>query len=359
MSERKLNSRSGLTLVEIVLAMAVFAFVSLTAYQLMNIIQKDTLRTREAIDANLESLVSQRLLTADIIASSPSFNTVKLVDDNGRNFFDYLSDGNCDDALLCPRVLSLSPPGHGGVQQIVFMISAGDLTPALIYPPVGAYQASAALTLDSAGPLTFQGVNYNDILSTKIISKTRYPKFWDVNETPRLLYFYSSTAVRPSSGTVNLSIPARASIYLGVLTYTMKPNLSNVVMTAAPLSAYVDVSHPSQAGILMTDTVDIWGINGFDRFLRTLPPVGGVGATAFFRPARMVRYSFVTEESAGKTTYALYRDEWSPKTNAWEKPLMMGRDFYGIVFKRKSISSPVIDTFVAEKKVEFEKARKP
>jgi type II secretory pathway pseudopilin PulG len=358
MNARKLNSQSGLTLVEIVLAMAVFAFVSITAYQLMNIVQKDTLRTREAIDANLESLVSQRLLTSDIIASSPSFNCVKLPDDNGRNFFDYLSDGNCTDPTLCPRILSLSPPGRGGVQQVVFMTSAGDLSPALIYAPHFAYNVQKAVTLDAPGILTYVGVNRDKNLE-KIIDPLNYPKFWDPKENPRLLFFYSSTAVRPSSGTVNLSIPARSSVYLGVLNYTMKPVLSNVLMTAAPLSAYVDVSHPSQAGLTMTDTVDIWGTNGFDRFLRTLPPVGGVGATAFFRPARMIRYSFVTETGSSKTTYALYRDEWNPKTNAFEKPLMMGREFYGIVFKRKTISSPVIDTYVTEKKLDYDAARKP
>lgn len=358
MNARKLNSRSGLTLVEIVLAMAVFGFVSLTAYQLMNIVQKEATNTRGAIDANLESLVSQRLLTADIISSSPSFNTVKLIDDNGRNFFDFLADGICDDTTLCPRVLSLSPAGRGGVQQIVFMTSASDLSPALIYIPYAAYDVQKAVTLDAPGILTYKGINHLKNFE-KIVDPARYPKFWDSKEIPRLLFFYSSTAVRPSSGTVNLSIPARASIYLGVLTYTKQPLLSNIKMTAAPLSAYVDVSHPSQAGISMTDSVDAWGTDGFDRFLRTLPPVGGLGATAFFRPARMIRYSFVTDTSGAKPSHSLYRDEWNPKTNAWEKPLMMGRDFYGIVFKRKSISSPVIDTFVTEKKVEFDKARKP
>ncbi len=358
MNVRKQTSKSGLTLVEIVLAMTVFGFVSITAYQLMNIVQKDTLRTRDAIDAKLESLVSMRLLNADIIASSPSYNLVKLADDEGRNFFDYLADGNCEDANLCPRVLSLAPPGRGGVQQIVFMTSAAEISPSMIYPPPAAYDVQKAVALDAPGLLTYKGINHLKRLE-KIIDPLIYPEFWNSEETPRLLYFYSSTALRPSGGVVNLSIPARSSVYLGVLSYTKKPILSDVAIAAAPLSAYVDVSHPSQSGITMTDTVDSWGVNGFDRFLRTLPPVGGLGATAFFRPVRMLRYSFIAETSTAETTYSLYRDEWNPKTKAWGKPSMMGREIYGIVFKRKTISSPIIDTFIAENKTVYDNARKP
>jgi prepilin-type N-terminal cleavage/methylation domain-containing protein len=351
------HRNAGFTLLELAVAMVVFSVVMYGGFQLFQSVTKETSKAQKAIETNLGGLVAERVVRNDIVDAGASLNNLKLLDNNTKSFFDFRPDWPC--AADCSRVLSISNRAADKKEFMILAHDEGLLSPQM-YPPVAAYQATPNATLDVAGTLTFKGINYNDSLK-KIIKPADYPSFWSASKTPRLLLFYSPVPSRPIiAGVVNMATPPRSTMYLGKLEYNMSGvNPTNVKITATNMSGNVNNEHPMRPGVWMNDTSDAFGKDGFDRFLRTLPPVGGVGAVALFRPVRMVRYVMKVGPPP-KSPNELWRYDWDTATNAWTtKPSLVGSDIFGVVLNRRSISSPIIDYVVARDEAAYKRALKP
>jgi hypothetical protein len=135
-----------------------------------------------------------------------------------------------------------------------------------------------------------------------------------------------------------------------------KPTQVNI--TAQNPENRLNLTHPKNTKLVMTDIRDANGTNGFDRFLRTLPPVGGVDAIAFFRPIKLLKFYLEEVEEKGKPIGKLWREEWDPETRKWmsSKRLMVSSGLYGVVLKRRTISSPVVELVIARNEVQFTRA---
>jgi hypothetical protein len=265
-----------------------------------------------------------------------------------------------------------------------YMLIIDDVISAQTYHPPQAYKITKPVNpnLDTPATIVYQGINYQDYL-LKILpfNSDRTRAFWDSSIKGRLIQFYSMVALRPTSqtGEVDYSVPSRSLSYVGYLRFNhtgdwevkagaggidqmsisgSKPTGINI--TAQNPENLLNLSHPKKPNLVMTDISDASGTNGFDRFLRTLPPVGGVDAIAFFRPIKLLKFYLEEVKEKGKPIGKLWREEWDPETKTWmsSQRLMVSSGLYGVVLKRRTVSSPVVELVIARNEGQFTRAQR-
>ncbi len=351
----------GFTLVELAVALVVFGVVMMASYQLFIQVNDQTIKSQRAVEANLGALVAERLVRKDLMDASASLNNVIAEDDSGKAFYDYRPDWPCK--TDCERTLSLT--AGGAKDSVAILANQSELLSPQMYPPVAAYETVANNNLQLAGTLVFKGVNYMDRLVNITDTDPRPTHFglsplWAPDKRPRLLHFYSPVPGRPPAALgvpVNMDVSPRNTMYLGKLTYNIASNKPvSVAMVSTNLDGTINNNHPLRPGMNMNDGIDPFSIatDGFDRFLRTLPPVGGVGAVALFRPVKLIRYRMIKNGSKGE----LWRFEWDIANNKWaDTGTLMSAEVFGLILRRRSISSPIIDYVVAKDEAAFNRAK--
>jgi prepilin-type N-terminal cleavage/methylation domain-containing protein len=374
------RNNDAFTLVEILVALLIFGIIYYSASVFMGTFKKQSVATQDAIEQALDISIGDRLIRQNIVDLAPSFNLLTLKDDHLKNFYDLFTDVTCTQD--CERIFSMRPKPRP--DKAFYMLIIDDVISAQTYHPPQAYKITKPVNpnLDTPATIVYQGINYQDYL-LKILpfNSDRTRAFWDSSIKGRLIQFYSMVALRPTSpaGEVDYSVPSRSLSYVGYLRFNhtgdwevkagaggidqmsisgSKPTGINI--TAQNPENLLNLSHPKKPNLVMTDISDASGTNGFDRFLRTLPPVGGVDAIAFFRPIKLLKFYLEEVKEKGKPIGKLWREEWDPETKTWmsSQRLMVSSGLYGVVLKRRTISSPVVELVIARNEGQFTRAQR-
>lgn len=379
-SPKHRQNNAGFTLVELVIAMLLFGIISYGAYVFMGTFRKQSVDTLDAIEQALDISIGDRLLRQNLVDLAPSFNLLTLDDDYSKNFYDLNSDVAC--TVDCERIFSMRPTGT--LNKPFYMLMLDNVIATQTFHPPQAYQITKPNNpnLNTTATIVYKGINYQDYL-LKILpfNSERTRAFWDSTIKGRLVQFYSMVTLRPTSaaGVVDFTVPSRSLSYVGYLSFNHtgdwevnagaggidKMTISGSKPTQVKIVAQnpenrLNLTHPKNPALVMTDTNNASGTDGFDRFLRTLPPVGGVEALAFFRPIKFLKFYFTEVVEEGKPVGKLWREEWDPETKTWmsSKKLMVASGPYGIVLKRRDISSPVVEVVIARNQGQFTRAQR-
>ena len=343
-------SKKGFSIVEVMIAGVIMSIVFFAATQFFGTYSKVTRDTSLSIDSDLDSLILERMVRKTIVSSAPSLNTIEFDDDSGNNFFDYLPDYKC--LIDCKRQIRLSATSTN--KLFPFLSPYNGSGGHKLYAPQFAYRIGTANTLTVAGTLSWAGVNGNNSGDGAEYLEKLYGKYnadsqkvaeYDslVGLGNVLVLFQSLVALRNMGApSTTMNTPPRKSIYLGNL------NTETFNIVAVNPDNLFDLSHPQDSSIFMNDTADASGTNGLDKFLRTLPPVGGVNALAAFKNVKLSRYKFIP--GATKEKNAIVLENWDPQTNAWgSNAFQAGTNLYAIDIIRRNISTPVMEIIIHDK----------
>ena len=347
------KSLHGFTLIEMMLAVGLMSFISFAAFSYFKSFNQQVFTADSRMSSDLEALVLDRVIRNEIIKVEPSFNFLTILDDNGPNFYDFVPDQVC--TSNCSRLIRLSPDSR--IKSFPMLNSHRDAGLTRLYTPTFAYDVSGDNDLTTAATLTYQGVNGgssggNERYLEKLLGRghpdpSKQATYNSVKsmEYP-LLMFTSLVEMRNIPGGDTLDDPPRRSTYLGML------DTSNFSMSATNPQNLFQAIHPMDSTVIMDDVAvgdqssPAYGVDGFDRFLRTLPPVGGVGAIAYLKFVRLSRITFEPGPDGEKEENRVFLQSWQtdPQSSDWESPgFQAGSNLYAIDFIRRDISSSIIE----------------
>jgi hypothetical protein len=305
MSTKTLKIRlgqTGMTLLEVMLALGLSGLVLLGVVEFYTSYTEKLTRMNESVENQTDIESGQQIMLRDLKSIDPSFGTLKLLDDEGRSFFEYYPDvpeRDLDKDAVCGRpcrVYTMKPGAFSEITLVLHDPSAHPL-PSFVYNPTWAYQLHACApapcrnTVRGAEP-TFLGVN----TSSEWISGANgrpavyhgtppvmeYPGYW---HKWQLLMFDSPTAFRPDGTTASQwpHVPPRSPYFIGMVGSDAATAPFTFVGTVAPaLRDLFNIDDPVNPATKV-DTVDV--------FFRKLPPVGGGQPLVRVRPVRLVKYS--------------------------------------------------------------------
>lgn len=307
---------NGFSLLELLLAAGIGSALLLFTTQFL----KDSDSSNKKIQADLEdtadNLNMEALLRKDFTNIKHSLNNLKLKDDKGNNFFDYLSSSTCTSS--CEREIKLElGDTHGSFSKkalyfIIINQAAGEQQ---MYNPADAYPK---------GSLTFNSLNYNNTLSIRPGSP------WNsaVQSKPSLMFLYSPIEV--FSPTAGVDSPGRMLSFMGWVNATnFNGSLKAEFINDNGLEIYSN--DDLRTGLKITSE---------DLFLKNMPYTSGLGSFSFLTAVKIIRYRLQTVKSGGKFSGQLMRGELNDKKIYEEKPV--GFNIKSLAFQRETISSPVI-----------------
>lgn len=311
------NQRNkGFSLPELLIAGTIGAAVVLFLGQYVKITDASNQKVQNDLEDTSDNLNMESILRKDLTNAKHSLNNMRVQDDKGRPFFDYLSSSTCTSD--CTRSIKMEMgAANGSVSKtamyfILINTSAGDQQ---IYNPSDAYDR---------GTLNFNSLNYKNTLSVRQNS----PWGEQIRSRPALMFLYSPIEVfRPVTGITtpgrNLSFMgwAGSGNYIGKL----RPELIN---------------DGGNSYYLNDDLRNGRKINSEDSFFKNMPYTTGLGSFAFLTAVKIVRYRLKTVKEGGKLTGQLLRGELNDKNVFDERPV--GFNMKSLEFSRETISSPAI-----------------
>lgn len=342
---------SGFTLVELVVSLAVFSVIMFAAFQFFQTFSKQQNQNFQNIKQDLEAIVLERAVRLAVVNMHPSYNLITVLDDNGNNFFDYLPDSMCQQN--CERSITLS--ANSTSRFFPMLQTLNNISAPRLYTPQFAYNIGTNNNLNQAGSLNFAGINKTVQATNRGYLEALFKKDGAPNENYlsappgdplqyKLLLFTSLVEMRDMAA--GSAFP-RKSAYLG------RFNSDNFNITATNPDNLFTLSHPQDPSVVFNDIPNgtvgspSFGVNGIDRFLRTVPPVGGVNAMAKVSVVGLKRYFF--QEGVGSQESRILQQDWSAEENRWEVPgFEIGVGIESLTFRRRSISSPVIEIDIVE-----------
>ena len=351
------RSNFGFTAVEMLISMALFSFVAYATYNFFNEFTKSAKIATDSISADIDALILQRSIRYSLIRSEISLNLVQLSSDEGLNFYDYIVDSPCK--TVCDREFTLDGESSLRSAFVFLELPAGELG-YRVYAPQAAYESGDDNSQTSAGSLVFAGANgstnspnYLEARMGRGNVDNRKHQYWS-NLTRRndvLLLFHSLVELRaPVNGIVDMSIPPRRSNFVAHLnTNDFSVEAINPTGPGSPNGVF-NMTHPLDESIKMDDAAGsaTYDANGFDLFLKTIPPIGGVNALAAVREVKLSRYLF--KKADKQEDNQVFLQKWDPSTEKWEEPgHMVGEGLHSVVFQRPSISETLIRVKIWDK----------
>lgn len=324
---KKIKTRAGMSLVELVVSIAVASIIFTTVTWFTIYLKTMTVNFEKKQAVNIDSELVYRFLEKDILNSFFSFNNLTLPGETTNKFFDYYPD------YVPSSQISLSPPiqrqfglkGDGSNEFSMLVMSDPPGAP-LSYDPVKAYAyPSSSGSLTTPLTLTFANINQNNYISSQrpnFLTGTKY------------LLFYVPVWLRkkvvqtlPDGHQITTSNPVdfpKMPVFLG------KNSESN--FNKYTWNSTVSLVNPSD-GVEYTD---------IDAYLRNLPVVGGGAPVVMLRVLSLVKYKIVSTTVGGKTRYQIYR--WNSDSHK-EGDLgdFIGEGVKGITFQRKLLTLPLMD----------------
>lgn len=303
------NSR-GITLVEAMVATALFAIVSAAIYSMIRDSRNALHFAVVFADRQANLALMNRVLQKDGQGSGMSFGNLLQDDDSGRRFYDF----NPTCSANCERLLTLENAGD----SLVMLTNGLKPLPSIPFDPAKAYQITAPVTPDMPGGLAFQSLNYNGYFESLA------PGMW---RRGNLFILYSPDPVPAydASGEVNPAVAPRPLAYLG---YVAADGASR--LTAALPGVF---DHEDPSGNAIPDE---------DSYLRRVQGIGGSTALVLAQPVFALRY--VLRPRVGAVgEFTLVREIWGldeTLTPAFlTENVLMLEGVRSVVFRRKTIAS--------------------
>ncbi len=318
--KRLMNSITGFTLIELMIAVAVMSALSMAVVELKGYIDKSLKYSGQKFEETASGLLATRRLWMDLRHVTPSFNYLIRTDDLGREFFEFESEQRC--AQNCTRTIELTvAPAPAQKKSIDFLLADSSAGPTLYYPPAKAYTSAAHATPGNEGTLSFVSLNRNSYLTGMSANP------WKVGQAILLVSPIPQRA--ESAGVPNTAVPSRPLAFTGRVVRTSP---SSGDFTAVDFSNVLRTTHPVNGS----------AVSNADTFFRTLPAAGGKAAFAFLKPVALVRYELEPMTLQGKVTGRLSRLEWVPGATAaaggFSKKNTLAEGVKSVLFSRRDIS---------------------
>ncbi len=298
------------------MAVALLGIVGMVAASFFLFTKKTKDEITNEIEDKVDNIIAERMLLKDLKYSEPSFNNVIIRDDNGRRFFDLVSDFTDNKEDDAERIYTLE---NGKKMTFTFMIT-NERVGATMYAPSIAYDIGPPpADPNVAASLTFRSLN-KDMAVT--LAKPQ-GALWQ----PGTILMLDSLAFLREMKTTgpDYSKPARALSFVGVVSHIGESRLRPL-----PLGNFLFRTHP-----LYPNEV----IDNEDKFLRNVPPMGGVAPIVRLRSVRIVMY-YLQKDHGKKGSVNLYRSTFDGEKFAPGQ--LFASDVSTVVFSRKDARDSLI-----------------
>ncbi len=306
------SNQQGMTLTETIIGVGVLAvsLIIISGAQLM--IQKEMNKFDENIQGKIEVLSGEKIILFDIQSANISFNNIQVLDDNKKNFFDYIPEQSVNAINNNPdRLLTLSAEKKS---EIIFLLQDTKTGSVLIYDPVAAYKVGAAPSdFNKAADLKFIGLNNDNFISNQ------RAKFWQKGQ---LLFLDTLARIRTPGALTDMSQPPRSSTFLGVVN-------GNSLDPVKELNSVIKNTHPETNQI----------VDSADNFLRTISSFGGGVSTIRVQSVKLIRYYLINENNNMK----FYKSNFNGLSNKWENGILIADFVDQVVFQRQSVGSKIVN----------------
>jgi Prokaryotic N-terminal methylation motif len=327
MIKSSLKNSRGITMMELMIAVGIVGIVSVIAMQFLNDQSRQNRKLEEAIEYKIDTLLSDKVILKDFRNAMPSINQLRILDQNGVNFFDLEPDQG--GALNCPgcykfRALTL---GHasGAPKKFYLLLANPTKGDSVFTDPVIAYDIGAPSATDPNAPasITFVGLNRVPSGSSVGYLTSRNPLL-SAND---LVFVDSSGTMKVTpNNPVN-----RSAAWLGFLTapgdIVVNPAIPDGIFTSR-----IYTKDPTNGAEIITTPAN------FDQFLQSLPPNGASGSSVRIMGVKLVKYELKCV-AADATDCSLERSEWSNTGFINQRDIL--NHIKGVTFRRDSISNTI------------------
>lgn len=322
-----LKNTRGVTIMELVVAIGIVGIISVIAMQFLNDQSRQNRKLEEAIEYKIDTLLSDKVILKDFRNAMPSINQLRILDQNGVNFFDFEPDKG--GALNCPgcykfRALTL---GHasGVPKKFYLLIANGTKGDSVFTDPVIAYDVGAPSATDPNAPasLTFVGLNRVPAGSSVGYLASHNPLL----AADDLIFVDSSGLMKVTENNpVN-----RSAAWIGFLT-SAGDIVANPAMPDGIFTSRIYTKAPSDGTEIVTTPAN------FDEFLQALPPNGTSGSSIRIMGAKLIKYELRCLATS-PTDCSLERSEWSKTGFTNQREIL--NHIKGVTFRRDNISNTI------------------
>lgn len=371
--------KNGFTLVELMVVMAVGSIVLVTTVALIQDFNKMNDRSSKISDSKQTKNLAEKAVSLQFEEIAPSLGALSFQDENGENFFDYVTNVSCSqgakDITLdtadgktrvssrCDRkvVLSLSPGKDGRV--VTQFTYAKTATPGSFYGvPSQIIPAKFYSLPASDGKSEWLGLNNGNFFSNGPDPKMPLidQPFYLMWTNAVFLQIYSPGSYAPiASESQNGS---QAPELRGGRPYQLIGRLLKggakagdfgfdylKFLEAAGTSVYT--TDPRDAGNKDRNFAKVSSGSGLDLFLRLLPPLGGSAVLAFVRPIEITQISLEPDDMNPSLANSTIKEAKlvirTLKLNSkgeleWQNPQILANGIEKITLTRANISSAEI-----------------
>jgi hypothetical protein len=306
MMKKILNSKSGFTLVEVVIASAMVTGVILIAFQFQKNVKTQLVNIGEQTDIIFDQAGAIRAISDDVTFSDPSFNFVNSgLGSQDSDFFTLTEKDQGERALELKSISASScikffafdkTKTLNTVTGVISRKSTVLTSPAYFYTS----------SVYDANKLKNHASSYNFLVPGQYVKVSTM-----------------SPVLEPGSG---VSYYRDYSMLFKVNTSSGFDILSN---STSPIPFYLNPPGNAIAGQCTTNNTN------FDYFLRCLPTPSGGGASVFITPIVPITYC-LKAHGAGERGYQLYRKKGSTD-------LLIASGVEYLKLTRRKTSSPIID----------------
>ncbi len=313
-------TNKGYTLIEIMIGVGILGLVGLATSTFLIFAQKNSKAIQDDVSVATDVLIFERILMQDLKASAASFNNLKIKDDKGLNFFDYITDVE-DQTDKNGRTFTLVPDKN----EFVVIVDAED-SMSMIYSPAMAYNVGVQPTnMNQSAPLQFVSLNKDDIVS-KTTSGTG-----DLWKEGNLLMLDSPASFRRMlAGGLDYSTPARSPIFIGKVVRGGPSVLAKITGISS-----VDFSHPIYPNESVTNE---------DYFLRNIPAVGGGNPIVRLKQVKIAKYFLKTDQDK---KIGVYRAEFDG--SKFSDPQLLALGVKSFSLSRETATKSIIDYTILRK----------
>ncbi|MDG0816355.1 prepilin-type N-terminal cleavage/methylation domain-containing protein [Bdellovibrio svalbardensis] len=273
----KVNNR-GFTAIEVMVGIGLMALVTAAIVSTQVVVSKDQNDLRVKLDQEIDQSLAERIIFSDFNGIEPSYNNIRIKDDNGLSFFDYYPDvpANMINGSL-QRTVTVK--GNTPVLEVSVVSQDLSLGSTMNYDPTAAYDIGPAPTdFNIAASLNFKSLNKNNWITSPQLGNR--PGFWSDGVT---LMLDTPAKLRPVvNGKMDMSIPPRSPIFVG---YVQGSAL--VSLGGTDVGSMFNLTNPETLA----------PIGSADEFLRNAPSIGGGQTLIRLKAIKVIKYYLEPQKS--------------------------------------------------------------
>lgn len=347
------QNNSGLTLIEIVIAMAISAIMFYAGGVIFNQLSKTQRSASENTVTQILTQIANRQVWQDIRNSGHSMNTLLLNDDNNNNFYELNPELPCANTstTTCSRSYTINENNFSLKSFVMLVDWSRQDKKVITISPEAAYNVGNNADFTTDATLSFQSTKLANKLFQEGLcaSNINLPQCGinppSLNAKKLILLKSAGQSYQLNSSFIpNINSIKRSSTVMGSssqLTSASGSNISFINYT------WLDRRHPEDPNSRI--------IASFDDFLRSVPPLGGRAGLVQAYEVRAVRYCLAKPVSGQtKNYYSLYREECNSESacnlnapcnasaQGWGKAVDIAPMIKSVTFKRPNINLPII-----------------